>query len=52
VEDATEMVHETVVSPVRRLSGILNGVQAALDVLLGGKRRRNGVTVPQDEMFI
>jgi hypothetical protein len=52
VEDAAEMVHETVVSPVRRLSGILNGVQAALDVILGGRRRRNGVTVPQDEMFI
>lgn len=51
VEDATEVVHDTVVSPVRRLSGLLHGVQAALDVLMG-KRRRNGVTVPQDEMFI
>ena len=53
VEQTTDMVHHTVVSPVRRLSGLLQGVTVGLEFLLGGKRRRReGVTVPQDEMFI
>lgn len=53
VEDATEAVHKTVVSPVRQLSGLINGVTAALEFLRHGKNgRREGVSVPQDEMFI
>jgi len=53
VEDATETVHKTVVSPVRQLSGLVHGLTAALDFLRRGKNgRREGVTVPQDEMFI
>lgn len=53
VEDATEMVHDTVVSPVRQVSGLLQGVTAALQFLMGGKRRtEDGVSVPHDEMFI
>jgi len=53
VEETTDMVHDTVVSPVRRFSAVLQGVTAGLEFLLGGKRRRReGVTVPQDEMFI
>lgn len=53
VEETTEMVHRTVTSPVRKLSGLAAGVGAGLEFLLGGKRRqRNGVSVPQDEMFI
>jgi hypothetical protein len=52
VEDATEMVHKTVVSPVRRLSGLMQGVAVGFDVLFGAKRRREGVGAPQDEMFI
>ncbi len=53
VEQATDIVHETVVSPVRQLSGLLQGLTVGLEFLLGGKRRRReGVTVPQDEMFI
>jgi hypothetical protein len=53
VEQTTDMVHDTVVSPVRRLSGLLQGFTVGLEFLLGGKRRRReGVTVPQDEMFI
>lgn len=53
VEDATEAVHKTVVSPVRQLSGLLNGVTAALEFLRSGKNgKREGVSVPQDEMFI
>ncbi|MBZ5597928.1 MAG: hypothetical protein LAN83_06365 [Acidobacteriia bacterium] len=53
VEETTDMVHKTVVSPVRQLSGLLQGVTAGLEFLLGSRRRRrNGIGVPQDEMFI
>ena len=53
VESATDIVHRTVVSPARQISGIFHGVTAGLEFLVGGKRRqRNGMSVPQDEMFI
>lgn len=53
VEEATDMVHKTVVSPVRQLSGLVQGLTAGMEFLFAGKRRRRpGVTVPQDEMFI
>jgi hypothetical protein len=55
VEDATEKVHRTVVSPIRQVSGVIQGLTAGLEFLVAGKRRRStgdGVTVPQDEMFI
>src|SRR5580700_6135096 len=52
VESTTDMVHKTVVSPVRQLSGLVQGITSGLDFLFGGRRKRNGVPVPQDEMFI
>ena len=53
VEDATEVVHKTVVSPVRQLSGLVRGLTAAIEFLVGRKQRPDGgVSVPQDEMFI
>jgi hypothetical protein len=53
IEDTTDVVHRTVVSPVRQLAGLIQGVTVGLDFLFGGKRRHRGdVTVPQDEMFI
>jgi hypothetical protein len=53
VESTTDLVHKTVVSPVRQLSGVIQGVTAGLEFLIGTKRRqRNNVAVPQDEMFI
>ena len=58
VEQTTDMVHETVISPVRRLSGLMQGITVALEFLFGGRGRRNGGSreerrpVPQDEMFI
>jgi methyl-accepting chemotaxis protein len=54
VENTTEAVHKTVISPVRQFSGLVQGVTAGVEFLFGGRRRRgrNGVTVPQDEMFI
>jgi len=51
VEDATEVVHRTVVSPVRQVSGLVHGITAALEFLRNGKRR-DGANVPHDEMFI
>jgi hypothetical protein len=58
VEETSEMVHKTVVSPVRQVSGLIQGVTAGLEFLLAGRGRRNGGgresrrAVPQDEMFI
>jgi hypothetical protein len=52
VENTTEIVHRTVVSPVRQISGIVQGVTTGLEFLIGGKRNRDGSRAPQDEMFI
>jgi hypothetical protein len=53
VESTTDLVHKTVVSPVRQLSGLVQGITSGVEFLIGSKRRqRNGVPVPQDEMFI
>lgn len=53
VENTTDMVHKTVVSPVRQLSGLIQGFTTGVEFLFGAKRRRtNGVNVAQDEMFI
>jgi ElaB/YqjD/DUF883 family membrane-anchored ribosome-binding protein len=53
VEQTSDLVHKTVVSPVRQLSGLVQGVTTGLEFLFGGRhRRRDGVGVPQDEMFI
>ncbi|HUO16017.1 MAG TPA: hypothetical protein VMX38_13620 [Verrucomicrobiae bacterium] len=58
VEQTSEMVHKTVVSPVRQVSGIMQGITVGLEFLFRNRARRNGGTreerrpVPQDEMFI
>jgi len=53
VEDATEAVHKTVVSPVRQVSGLFRGLSVGVEALLGGRRRRRHErSVQQDEMFI
>ena len=53
IEETTDVVHRTVVSPVRQLSGLIQGFTAGVEFLFGGKRAsRRDVTVPQDEMFI
>ena len=58
VEEASDMVHKTVVSPVRQLSGLVQGITAGLEFLIGNRGHRNGGrresrrSVPQDEMFI
>ena len=54
VEETSDMVHRTVVSPIRQVQGLFQGVSAGLEFFLGRKRRqgRDGVGVPQDELFI
>jgi len=58
VEQTSDMVHKTVISPVRQLSGLMQGITVGLEFLFGGRGRRNGGgrderrPVPQDEMFI
>jgi hypothetical protein len=58
VEQTTEMVQNTVVSPIRQLSGIMQGISVGLEFLFAGRGRKNGSgrderrPVPQDEMFI
>jgi len=58
VEQTTDMVHKTVISPVRQFSGLMQGITVGLEFLFGGRGRRNGGSredrrpVPQDEMFI
>ncbi len=58
VEETSDMVHKTVISPVRQLAGMMQGITVGLEFLFGGGGRRNGGprterhAVPQDEMFI
>jgi hypothetical protein len=57
VEQTSDMVHQTVISPVRQISGIMQGITVGLEFLFGGRARKNGASrerrpVPQDEMFI
>jgi hypothetical protein len=58
VEQTSDLVHKTVVSPVRQFSGLVQGITVGLEFLFGGRGRRNGGSrderrpVPQDEMFI
>lgn len=58
VEETSDMVHNTVVSPVRQFAGLIQGVTAGIEFLLGNRGRKNGSgrearrPVPQDEMFI
>jgi methyl-accepting chemotaxis protein len=57
VEKTSDMVHATVVSPIRQVSGVIQGITVGIEYLLGNRYRKNGGTrersaVPQDEMFI
>lgn len=58
VEQTSEMVHQTVISPVRQVSGLVRGITAGVEFFLGSRGRRNGGSrevrrpVQQDEMFI
>jgi hypothetical protein len=57
VEQTSEIVHKTVISPARQLSGLMEGISVGLEFLFSGRGRRNNGReerrpVPQDEMFI
>jgi hypothetical protein len=53
VESTTDLVHKTVLSPVRQFSGLVQGITSGLEFLIGTRRgKRNGVPTTQDEMFI
>ena len=58
VEQTSDIVHKTVISPVRQFSGLVQGITTGLEFLFAGRGRRNGGgredrrPVPQDEMFI
>jgi len=53
VEQTTDLVHKTVVSPVRQVSGLFQGVMAGMEFFFSGRNRQRGrAAVAQDEMFI
>ena len=58
VEQTSEMVQNTVVSPVRQVTGLMRGIGVGLEFFFGNRGRRNGGNreerrpLPQDEMFI
>jgi len=54
VEETSEVVHKTVISPLRQVNGLMSAISTGVEVFLGQKRRhpKNGAGVPQDEMFI
>jgi hypothetical protein len=54
VEETTDIVHRTVVSPLRQASGLIQGLTAGLEYFVGRRRRHagDGMGVPQDELFI
>jgi len=54
VEETSEAVHKTVISPLRQVNGLMSAISTGFEVFLGQKRRqpKNGAGVPQDEMFI
>jgi hypothetical protein len=59
VEETTEAVHHTVITPVRQLAGVLQGLTIGINVLFGRRggpghasRSGNGSAASRDEMFI
>jgi len=54
VEETTDIVHHTVISPVRQIAGIVSGVTAVVGSIFGGRRERerDQAHPHHDEMFI
>lgn len=52
VEETTDMVHTTVISPIKQISGVLQGVTAGIASLLGRHGKASGNGGHRDEMFI
>jgi len=51
IEETSEKVQHTVMSPVRQVSGIVQAISAGVGTYFQGQRRRRNGT-PSDEMFI
>ena len=57
IEATSDIVQKTVVSPVRQVTGVIQGITAGIEFFLGHRGGKNGGSrerrpVPQDEMFI
>lgn len=52
VEETTEMVQHNVLSPIRRATGLVQGLMAGFGAYFGRKLPREAPHVPDDEMFI
>lgn len=55
IEETTEIVQHTIVTPVRRIQGVLSGVSAGLGMFVAGRKaRKNGGPrgVQSEDMFI
>jgi hypothetical protein len=54
IEETSDAVHKTVISPLRQVNGLMAAIGTGVEVFLSQKRRhpKNGAGVPQDEMFI
>lgn len=54
VEETTEIVQQSVLTPVRAISGVMSGLSAGLGMLLASRRaRKHGQHhIPSDDMFI
>ncbi len=53
VEETTELVQSTVVTPIKQISGIVQGLSAGVGAFLGRRRSRDGQLVVEDEeLFI
>jgi hypothetical protein len=54
VEETSDAVHKTVISPLRQVTGLMTAISTGVDVFFGQKKRqpKNGTGAPQDEMFI
>lgn len=54
VEETTDIVHHTVISPVRQVSAIIQGITTGIGSLMGHRARPKSQpsSGPRDEMFI
>jgi hypothetical protein len=52
VEQTTETVQRAVTTPVKKMSGVVQGVSAGFDYLVSARRRRIRQNSPGEEMFI
>ncbi len=53
VEETTELVQATIVSPVKQVSGIIQGLSVGIGAFLSRRRNRSGELVVEDEeLFI